>query len=114
MKKNNIIFNIILVLLLIATSLIAWRFIRGGDSGAKLAAQVTAGGEVSYIELDTDSVYYIEGDLHVTLIVENGEIFFSNSLCPDHLCEGFGKLSKLNDVAVCMPARVSVQIVEHP
>ncbi|MEG1367339.1 MAG: NusG domain II-containing protein [Oscillospiraceae bacterium] len=37
---------------------------------------------------------------------------FINSVCPDHVCEGFGWLSQEEDHAVCAPARVVVSIEE--
>ena len=46
----------------------------------------------------------------VHLHVENGGIAFVNSPCPDHLCEGFGRLKAQGDWAACMPARASLTI----
>ena len=46
------------------------------------------------------------------LEVKEGKIRFINSVCPDHVCEGFGWLSKEEDKAVCAPARVVVSIEE--
>ncbi len=46
----------------------------------------------------------------VTLEVSEGRIRFINSRCPDHICEGYGWLSKEHDQAVCMPAGVVVSV----
>ena len=61
--------------------------------------------------LDKDGTYEIsEGKLPVTLEVSEGRIRFINSRCPDHICEGYGWLSKEHDQAVCMPAGVVVSV----
>ncbi|MEG2036573.1 MAG: NusG domain II-containing protein [Ruthenibacterium sp.] len=77
-------------------------------------ATVTIAGETDKqeIPLNHDKTYTIAGNngLTVTLRVQDGCIFFENSECPDHLCEGFGKLSHEGEYAICMPAGVSVNI----
>ena len=63
--------------------------------------------ETITLPLDKDGTYEIsEGKLPVTLEVSEGRIRFINSRCPDHICEGYGWLSKEHDQAVCMPAGV--------
>lgn len=63
------------------------------------------------LPLDKDGTYEIsEGKLPVTLEVSEGRIRFINSRCPDHICEGYGWLSKEHDQAVCMPAGVVVSV----
>ena len=47
-------------------------------------------------------------DFNVPL--QNGAIAFVESPCPDHLCEGFGWLSRAGDWAACLPAEASVTI----
>ena len=42
--------------------------------------------------------------------LEDGTIAFVDSPCPDHLCEGFGRLKAQGDWAACMPARASLTI----
>ena len=68
------------------------------------------GETIMEIPLSAEGVYHIDADLPVTLIVEDGCIFFTDSVCPDHLCEGFGRISRKRESAICLPARVSVYI----
>lgn len=110
MKRKYLPLIIISLVLVLA---IAVSLLVKGRSG-KPIAMVTAPEGVLYISLEENRIHSIEGKIPVTLVVENGEIFFWQSLCPDHLCEGFGHLCKIGDMAVCMPARVSVQIVAAP
>ncbi len=66
------------------------------------------------ISLETDEIYTIDdGNFTVTLEVKDGAIRFIDSLCPDHLCEGFGFISEEDDFAVCMPAGVAVLITDE-
>ena len=67
------------------------------------------------IKLEKINKYF--GDLHVlkdvTLEVKDGQIRFINSICPDHLCEGFGFISMEDESAICMPAGVAVLITDE-
>ena len=60
------------------------------------------------IDLTVDEEYHIEADLPVTLEVKDGSIRFINSVCPDHLCEGFGYIHISDESAICLPAGVAV------
>ena len=50
------------------------------------------------------------GDCHVVLLAEPGAISFLSSDCPDQICVRTGKLTKPGQVAVCLPARISVRL----
>ncbi len=79
-------------LLLLAAGLL-WLAVRGG--GEARTATVDFGmGITERIPLDTDHDYYYEvGSYLVRLEVRDGAVAFRDSRCPDHLCEGFGRLS---------------------
>lgn len=63
------------------------------------------------IDLSEDGVHDVDtGEYTIHLKVEDGTIAFVNSPCPDHLCEGFGRLKAQGDWAACMPARASLTI----
>lgn len=69
--------------------------------------------ETQRIPLDADGVYRVEAALPVTLRVKDGRIRFEASVCPDHVCEGFGWISNEGQQAVCMPAGVAVTVTEN-
>lgn len=52
----------------------------------------------------------IEGDIPVVISVEPGAIYFKESKCHDKICINHGKLSKVGEIAVCLPAKVSIEI----
>ncbi|MBQ3588282.1 MAG: NusG domain II-containing protein, partial [Oscillospiraceae bacterium] len=40
-------------------------------------------------------------------------IRFIESICPDHLCEGYGFISYEDETAICMPAGVAVLVTSE-
>ncbi len=88
-------------------------FTRAHDSGGRVAV-VSVNSEV-ICEIDLDSakgreVITPETEPEVTIVAENGEIFFENSQCRDKICVKSGRLSKAGDIAVCLPAKTVVSI----
>lgn len=45
------------------------------------------------------------------LLVENGRIRYYKSDCPDQICVNTGWLSRISDVAACVPAKTAVVII---
>lgn len=85
-------------------------------SGAEASVRVADSGGFT-LPLDTDGVFRYTAEetgalLPFTLEVKDGQIRFVDSVCPDHVCEGYGWLSHTFDEAICMPARVVVSIDE--
>lgn len=78
-----------------------------------IATVTIIGQDTMYIPLDEDNVYHIDANLPVTLEVQDGAIRFANSVCPDHLCENTGFISQEGEQATCMPAGVSVIILDE-
>lgn len=106
-KKQNAAF--IIVVLAVAIILVVYKNFIYKVQGS--IAVVSAQEKITEIPLSENGTYNIEGGLlPVQLIVENGTIRFTNSQCPDHVCEGFGKLKSEGDKAICAPARVMVSI----
>ncbi|MBR2671893.1 MAG: NusG domain II-containing protein [Oscillospiraceae bacterium] len=105
-KNRKAILIIIGVFIISILALLALRIFGTGRT-----ATVEYDGEVIMnVDLSEDAVYHIDARLPVTLIVENGRIFFTDSVCPDHLCEGFGRIHIKGQSAICLPARVAVYI----
>ena len=107
MSKTRKILIIILAVFVISCAALAAFMIMGTGHTATVEYD---GNVVMTVDLSKDAEYHIEGLLPVTLIVEDGRIFFYGSVCPDHLCEGFGKIHIRGQSAICLPARVAVYI----
>lgn len=108
--RQNLVF--LLCVLAVPAALFAWRrAAAGGTRAAGTAALLQYGETEQYIPLDSDAVYDIDtGAYTIHLRVQDGGIAFVDSPCPDHLCEGFGWLSRAGDWAACLPAEASVTI----
>ena len=105
--KKNILFALAVILL---AGVIAVTRVMTRTEGTTARVEITDA-ETITLPLDKDGTYEIsEGKLPVTLEVSEGRIRFINSRCPDHICEGYGRLSKEHDQAVCMPAGVVVSV----
>ncbi len=82
---------------------------------AGVTAVVLVGGEeVRRIDLTkVEAPYEIELNTipAVTLTVEPGAVSVSKAACRDKLCVKAGRLTKVNDSAVCLPARVTVRLI---
>ena len=46
--------------------------------------------------------------------LKDHQIRFVQVDCPDHVCEGYGFLSQVNQTAVCMPNRLVITVEEAP
>lgn len=105
--KKNMLFALGIILLAILFSVIKMTF---GEQGLHARVEITDA-ETLTLPLDQDGTYQIDtARLPVTLEVSQGRIRFVNSQCPDHICEGYGWLSREHDQAVCMPAGVVVSV----
>lgn len=108
--KKNILFALAIILLAVVISVVN---VMTRTQGATARVEITDA-ETITLPLDKDGTYKIsEGKLPVTLEVSEGRIRFVDSQCPDHICEGYGWLSKEHDQAVCMPAGVVVSVEQE-
>ena len=56
-------------------------------------------------------VYQIPGEISVTIVCEQGEIWFESSECPDQTCVRSGHLSREGEAAVCLPSGVVIRVL---
>lgn len=104
----------IIIAICVIVSILAYILLHSVFSGNDVVALVTYDSKpVMTINLDKDEIYHIEAIYPVTLEVKDKAISFINSQCPNHDCEGFGYISNLYESAICLPARVSVQIINR-
>lgn len=65
-----------------------------------------------YKTVDLENTDFLEITVNdVVIICENNEIYIKSSTCPDKICVNAGHLSKKGQSAVCVPNRVSVEIL---
>ena len=117
MQRKTIWMNIVfvVVVLLIAGGLLAAR--QAKPSAPSLQAELIYGdeGTTLYYDLSTDAVYDVDtGYYTVHIQIQDGAARFVDSPCPDHVCEGFGWLTKEDQTATCLPARAVLTIAPAP
>lgn len=108
--------DVILLSVLLVVAIVLFLLLRPKTvQGAVAVIDVFYGqGESIEIPLTKDGVYTIDsGALPVTLEVVDGSIRFIDSQCPDHDCEAFGWLHRDGEWAACLPAAVSITIVDE-
>lgn len=113
--KKFLNINTVLIGLVLVAGVAGMLFMNANKtSGSKAIVDINFEGKQDRMEIDlsVDDIYHIQTNLPVTLVVENGEICFADSQCPDHLCEGFGKISYDGESASCLPAGVIVVVSE--
>lgn len=110
--KKALIHNLIFAGILLAAALGLWLFT--GQRAEAATAVLTYGAELKTLEIDLghDEIYHVDtGFLTVNIEVKDGAARFFDSPCPDHICEGYGWLSKDGDTATCLPARASLMVM---
>ncbi len=108
MKKlfTKIDLIIIAVVLTLGVALLLFR----PSNNGKTAKIYVDGKEYKTISLENNE--YLETKVNnVVIIAEKGEIYIKSSTCPDKICVGAAHLSKKGQSAVCVPNRVSVEIL---
>ncbi len=99
---QNILFCVIIL------AIAAFFLFKPKSKGATAVVNFPNGSQTT-IDLTQNKQYdFTSNGYQVHLVVEDGSIRFVDSECPDHLCEGFGRLSHSDQMATCLPAGVSV------
>ncbi len=100
---------LIAVLLVTAVLLLLLPFL--SDRGAVAEIVIVDGGEVRSVSLEKNARYEIESrGVHLTVCVEDGRIFVSESDCRDAVCRTTPPISYAGQSIVCAPAGVVVRI----
>ena len=104
MKKRDIIFALLLIVVFLSVFLI----IRGGEEGTYITVSIDGVLEESYTLTENEQVINV-GDGNVLTIINN-EAYMSYANCPDQVCVKKGKVSKSGEDIICMPNRVIVRV----
>lgn len=113
-RKYFSLFDLIIILFVVVVSAFALmsQFVTPAEDGKVCVIRVS-GQEVYEIPLSdiNDSITYkVDGELLVEVTVGEDGVFVKSSQCSDKLCEHTGKISRVGQSIVCLPAKVSVTI----
>lgn len=114
MKRKDLITNLIFAAVVLAVAAVFLLVRSKSATGTDLAAELIYGDDntVMSIPLDKDTTYDLDtGYYTVHVQVKEGAARFVDSPCPDHVCEGFGWLSREDQTATCLPARAVLTLV---
>lgn len=111
MKKNRLLADFLLLLFLLSLSMALFFVFRGDERGGY--AEIVHSGVSQTVSLKTDRVLSVTGENGITLSIriEGGEIFVESAGCIDKVCVKRGRLSKSGDLAVCLPAGISIRVL---
>lgn len=105
MNRNVRIWDIVLILALVALCTAPWLF--PSAEGAYATVSVD-GAIVTRLPLSEDTSLRLEDG--TLLVVRDGMIWVEESRCPDGLCHEMGKISKEGQTVLCLPNRISIVI----
>lgn len=83
------------------------------NQGQGSVVQIRVDGKIiASLPLDRDTEYEIEGAEggRNLLVISGGAAWVESADCPDALCVGMGKISRVGQSVVCLPHRVVVEI----
>ena len=109
-KRNDILLAALFLILAAAGFFIIQNFVKDGSY-----VRVTVDGVVQGVyPLDSEGTYTIKGydGGYNTMVIENGQVSFSEADCPDGLCVKMGQKSQVNESIVCLPHRVVAEVCE--
>ena len=111
-KKGDLLLGIMLLLIIIASFNLKKIWLPATEKTIKTALIMQNGTIVRSINLNQASSEKISlpGRYKVIIAVAPGKIRFQHSDCPDKICVKTGWLSKVGDLAACVPAKVVIEI----
>lgn len=110
--KKKILADLMLLLFFLALGAGLFFLLRGEERGAYIEVERN-GRYVTSLSLREDAVHELQGENGITLTVriEDGKATVTHATCKDKLCMRMGRLEKSGDVAVCLPARVTLRVL---
>lgn len=93
-------------LLLSALLFVIFRF--DSETGAGVIVRVN-GEETARYSLSESGVYELNGGTN-TLVIEEGDAWFSHANCPDSLCVKQGKIRLNGEIITCLPNKVTATV----
>lgn len=107
-RTHLTICDICVLVLLLALVLIF--FILPDSTAGQVCVITWEGGEAT-LPLSEPATRTIESRGHtLTIAVENGSVWVTDTTCPDALCQAGGKISAAGEMLVCVPAGVVIRI----
>ena len=110
MKKKRLFADLLLLLFLLFLSLTLFFLFRSNEEINYV--EIRKGDVSTVVSLNRDQVLTLEGKngISLTVRIENSEIFVESATCKDKVCVSRGRLKNSGDIAVCLPAEISIRV----
>lgn len=112
-RKLFSFFDIIIILVVVLASTLALLSQLNSEE-SNLSCVIRVEGEVVHSvlleELSEGTKYVVDGELPVTVVMNETSVYVKSASCPDKLCENTGEISRAGQSIVCLPAKVSVTL----
>ena len=108
MKHKKLLTNLLFAAVVLAIAAVLLLVRSAHSSGSKLRAELIYGDNntTMNLPLDKNDTYDVDtGYYTVHIEIKDGAARFVDSPCPDHICEGFGWLSKAVDHSFSISGR---------
>lgn len=113
-KSRDLILVLVCILAAAFTAVFIFKNNNKSEDFSHIAVIKYDNKEIYRIDLNSvDEPYYIpvENEYNTKILVEKGKISFKENNCPDKICISAGKISQPGQVAVCMPAKLIIEII---
>lgn len=98
----------IVVAAVLIVALAAFWGVNSGGEG--LTAVIICDGEASYYSLHYDRTIELDG---LTVVISDGCVYVSESVCDDRVCVNTGKISKSGQFIACLPLKTFVKVISE-
>lgn len=106
-------FDILIILIVLSIGVVTLLSFFGGSDTTVCVIKVD--GEqvysVALSDVTQDIIKTVDGDLPVTVHINQSGVSVVSSKCPDKICEHTGVIVRAGQSIVCLPAKVSVTLV---
>ena len=111
MKKKDFIIYFIVLSLFILSLLLSFV---SGDKGNTIAVYVDREIYAEY-PIDSDKEFLIKGadSVELKMSIKDGNVYVSDSNCPDKVCENTGSINKTNESIICLPGKIVISVVSE-
>ena len=64
----------------------------------------------TYSLLENRTIEVTSNGIHLTVVIDGGEVWVEDADCPDLVCKHTGKISRSGDVILCVPAGLRILV----
>lgn len=111
MKKKDFIIYSIIISLFIFSLLLTYI---SGHSGNIVRVYVNREIYAEYpIDLDKEVLISGSDGIKLKMLINDGNVYASESNCPDKVCEKTGNVNKTNESIICLPGKIVISVASE-